>query len=221
MNPSPSQSDPPQSASGPSRGTPGDGDAGLLERVAGGDQGAFEVLYHRYHRRLFGYLLRVLRRPALIEEVLDDVMLAVWQGAHRFDGRSRASTWILGIAHHKALKALERARRESERDGGEPSETLDQAPAPPGAGARTAALGPERAAARSELRRRLQSAMEVLSPVQRAVVELTFFYGYSYPEIAEIVGCPVGTVKTRMFHARRLLKERLPDLGLDAERELR
>jgi RNA polymerase sigma-70 factor (ECF subfamily) len=59
--------------------------------------------------------------------------------------------------------------------------------------------------------------MEVLSPVQRAVVELTFFYGYSYPEIAEIVGCPVGTVKTRMFHARRLLKERLPELGLEGE----
>jgi RNA polymerase sigma factor (sigma-70 family) len=186
-----------------------DGDATLLERVAGGDQGAFEHLYHRYHRRLFGYLLRVLRRPPLIEEVLDDVMLAIWQGAHRFDGRSRASTWILGIAHHKALKALERARRESDREAGEPPEAIDQIPAP--------GREPDRVAARSELRSKLRSAMEVLSPVQRAVVELTFFYGYSYPEIAEIVGCPVGTVKTRMFHARRLLKERLPELGLEGE----
>lgn len=212
--------DPPPRADGASRGAPEDGDARLLARVAGGEQAAFEALYHRYHRRLFGYLLRVLRRPALVEEVLDDVMLAVWQGAHRFDGRSRASTWILGIAHHKALKALERTRRESDRDGGEPPESFDHAAAPAGAGAPNAAVGPERSAARSELRRRLRSAMEALSPVQRAVVELTFFYGYSYPEIAEIVGCPVGTVKTRMFHARRLLKERLPDLGLDAEREL-
>ena len=213
-----SQTDPPPQADRADRDGPGDADARLLERVAAGDQAAFEALYHRYHRRLFGYLLRVLRRPALIEEVLDDVMLAVWQGAHRFDRRSRASTWVLGIAHHKALKALERARRESEREGGEPPESLEQ-PEAGGAEAGGGAVGPERAAVRSELRRRLRSAMEVLSPVQRAVVELTFFYGYSYPEIAEIVGCPVGTVKTRMFHARRLLKERLPDLGLE-EREL-
>ena len=194
------------------RPEPEDRDARLLERVARGDQQAFETLYHRYHRRLFGYLLRVLRRPALIEEVLDDVMLAVWKGADRFDGRSRASTWILGIAHHKALKALDRSRRTAERES---DEALDSEAEP--AGERR---GPEAAAVRAELRRKLRSAMEVLSPVQRAVVELTFFYGHSYPEVAEIVGCPVGTVKTRMFHARRLLKERLPELGLDAEREL-
>jgi RNA polymerase sigma-70 factor (ECF subfamily) len=212
MDPRPSR---PTSAgpAGAPRDPAADGDAALFGRVAAGDQEAFEALYHRYHRRLFGYLLRVLRRPALVEEVLDDVMLAVWQGAHRFDGRSRVSTWILGIAHHKALKALERARREADREGGEPSESAPDAPA--------LHRGPERAALRGELRRKLRSAMEALSPVQRSVVELTFFYGYSYPEIAEIVGCPVGTVKTRMFHARRLLKERLPELGLERERETR
>lgn len=203
----------PEGGSAASKGSgEGDPDARLLERVARGDQEAFETLYHRYHRRLFGYLLRVLRRPALIEEVLDDVMLAVWQGARRFDGRSRASTWILGIAHHKALKALERARRTAEREGDEPPD-----PETEPAGERR---GPEAAAVRAELRRKLRSAMEVLSPVQRAVVELTFFYGHSYPEVAEIVGCPVGTVKTRMFHARRALKERLPELGLEADREI-
>jgi RNA polymerase sigma-70 factor (ECF subfamily) len=212
MDPRPSH---PTSAgqAGAPRDPAADGDAALFGRVAAGDQEAFEALYHRYHRRLFGYLLRVLRRPALVEEVLDDVMVAVWQGAHRFDGRSRVSTWILGIAHHKALKALERARREADREGGEPSESAPDAPA--------LHRGPERAALRGELRRQLRSAMDALSPVQRAVVELTFFYGYSYPEIAEIVGCPVGTVKTRMFHARRLLKQRLPELGLERERDAR
>jgi RNA polymerase sigma-70 factor (ECF subfamily) len=212
MDPRPSHPSPAGPAGAP-RDPAADGDAALFERVAAGDQEAFEALYHRYHRRLFGYLLRVLRRPALVEEVLDDVMVAVWQGAHRFDGRSRVSTWILGIAHHKALKALERARREADREGGEPSDSEPEAPA--------LHRGPERAAVRGELRRKLRSAMEALSPVQRSVVELTFFYGYSYPEIAEIVGCPVGTVKTRMFHARRLLKERLPELGLERERDTR
>lgn len=214
MRPRSSPPDPRPEGGSAARGESGeaDRDARLLERVARGDQQAFEALYHRYHRRLFGYLLRVLRRPALIEEVLDDVMLAVWQGARRFDGRSRASTWILGIAHHKALKALERARRTADREGDDPPD-----PETEPTGDRR---GPEAAAVRAELRRKLRSAMEVLSPVQRAVVELTFFFGHSYPEVAEIVGCPVGTVKTRMFHARRLLKERLPELGLDAEREI-
>lgn len=184
-------------------------DRELIERVAKGDREAFETFYHRYQRKLFAYLLRVLRRPALIEEVLDDVMLAVWQGAKRFDGRSRASTWVFGIAYHKALKALSRSRRSAERDGA----SLDasegerpESPVDPG--------GPEAEAERSELRRKLATAMDCLSAAQRAVVELTFYYGYSYPEVAEIVGCPVNTVKTRMFHARRLLKERLPSLGV-------
>jgi len=189
-----------------------DDDARLLDRIAAGDDAAFEELYHRYHRRLLGYLLRVLGRPGLVEEVLDDALLAVWQGAHRFDGRSRASTWIFGIAHHKALKALERSRRESARETGDPPSPENESIPPH--------RQPDAAAIRSELRRKLRSALDVLSPVQRAVVELTFFYGYSYPEVAEIVGCPVGTVKTRMFHARRLLKERMPELGLRRETEL-
>lgn len=189
-----------------------DEDARLLERIAAGDDAAFEELYHRYHRRLMGYLLRILGRPGVVEEVLDDAMLAVWQGAHRFDGRSRASTWIFGITHHKALKALDKSRRDASRDAGEPPDPEVE----PAAEHRQ----PDVAAARSELRRKLRSALDALSPVQRAVVELTFFYGYSYPEVAKIVGCPVGTVKTRMFHARRLLKERLPQLGLRQEIEL-
>jgi RNA polymerase sigma-70 factor (ECF subfamily) len=189
-----------------------DEDARLLDCIAAGDDGAFEELYYRYHRRLLGYLLRVLGRPGLAEEVLDDALLAVWQGAHRFDGRSRASTWIFGIAHHKALKALERSRRDAARETGEPA-VPENEPIPP-------YRQPDASAVRAELRRKLSSALDVLSPVQRAVVELTFFYGYSYPEVAQIVGCPVGTVKTRMFHARRLLKERLPELGLRRETEL-
>lgn len=184
----------------------------LVERIAQGDHEAFDEVYHRYYQRVFGYLLRVLGRPGSIEEVLDDVMLAVWQGARRFDGRSRVSTWIFGIAHHKALKALDRDRRESERGGDDPGD-LEHEPV-------TGAGGPEASAVRSELRRKLRRAMETLSPVQRAAVELTFYYGYSYPEVAEILGCPVGTVKTRMFHARRMLKERLPALGLQGDEGL-
>src|SRR5947199_7224448 len=89
----------------------------LLRRVATKDRRAFEALYHLYYRRLFGYLLKLTRRADLVEEVLNDVMLAIWKGAASFDGRSRPSTWIFGIAYHKALKAL--ARRPAAEVGGD------------------------------------------------------------------------------------------------------
>ncbi|HEY2289890.1 MAG TPA: sigma-70 family RNA polymerase sigma factor [Thermoanaerobaculia bacterium] len=172
----------------------------LLRRVATKDRKAFEALYHLYYRRLFGYLLKLTRRVDLVEEVLNDVMLAIWKGAASFDGRSRPSTWIFGIAYHKALKAL--ARRPAAVDGdAEGPEPVDRDE-------------PESLAARRELAGVLSRALGSLSPEQRAVVELTYYYGLAYPEIAEIVGCPVNTVKTRMFHARRRLKELLPGMGV-------
>ena len=173
----------------------------LLRRVAAKDRKAFEVLYHLYYRRLFGYLLKLTRRADLVEEVLNDVMLAVWKGAPGFDGRSRPSTWIFGIAYHKALKALARRPEEPrEPEGPEPVDSEE----------------PESLAARRELAGVLGRALGELSPEQRAVVELTYYYGLAYQEIAEIVGCPVNTVKTRMFHARRRLKELLPGLGVSS-----
>ncbi|HWM93093.1 MAG TPA: sigma-70 family RNA polymerase sigma factor [Thermoanaerobaculia bacterium] len=179
-----------------------EGEAALLRRIAAKDRKAFEALYHAYYRRLFAYLLKTTRRIDIAEEVLDDVMLAVWTGASGFDGRSRPSTWIFGIAWHKALKAMarqERHRPESEEvDGEEPADDP----------------GPERLLARREVADALERALRSLSPDQRAVVELTYYHGFSYQEIAEIMSCPVNTVKTRMFHARRRLKELLPTLGV-------
>ena len=173
----------------------------LLRKVALKDRKAFEALYHLYYRRLFGYLLKLTRRADLVEEVLNDVMLAVWKGAAGFDGRSRASTWIFGIAYHKALKALARRPLEpDEPEGPEPVEPDE----------------PESLAARRELAGVLGQALGALPAEQRAVVELAYYYGLPYQEVAEIVGCPVNTVKTRMFHARRRLRELLPKLGVSS-----
>jgi RNA polymerase sigma factor (sigma-70 family) len=173
----------------------------LLRKVAAKDRKAFEVLYHLYYRRLFGYLLKLTRRSDLVEEVLNDVMLAVWKGAASFDGRSRPSTWIFGIAYHKALKALARRPQEpDEPEGPEPVEPDE----------------PESLAARRELAGVLGQALGSLPAEQRAVVELAYYYGLPYQEVAEIVGCPVNTVKTRMFHARRRLRELLPRLGVSS-----
>lgn len=182
---------------------PGQDERALLQRVAARDRKAFEALYHLYYRRLFGYVFKLTRRPELVEEVVNDVLLAVWQGAARFDGRSRPSTWVFGIAYHKALKALARAgvrpaAGEDERGSPEPVETE----------------GPESLMARRELQSALGRALATLSPEQRAVVELTYVYGCSYQEISDVIGCPVNTVKTRMFHARRKLRELLPEMGI-------
>jgi len=181
---------------------PSDDELTLLRRVAAKDRRAFETLYNLYYRRIFGYLLKLTRRAELVEEVLNDVMLAIWKGAGTFDGRSRPSTWIFGIAYHKALKALSRRPQEvaGDLEEGRP-EPVD-------------AEEPESLAVRREVAGVLGRAIGALSPEQRAVVELTYYYGLAYQEIAEIVGCPVNTVKTRMFHARRRLKELLPGLGV-------
>jgi len=182
-------------------GIPEEDDRDLIRRVADKDRHAFEALYQRYGPRLQRYLSRLIQQPDVAEEALDDVMLVVWQNAARFNDRSRVSTWILGIAHHKALKARARlAGRRSE------TPVSDQQIAD--------GEGPEDATMRGELDRLLAKGLEALSPEQRAVVELTFYQERSYHEIAEITRCPVNTVKTRMFHARKRLAPLLTALGI-------
>lgn len=166
-------------------------EAVLLQRVAARDRHAFELLYRLYYRRLTRFLEQVMRRPYLVEEVVDDTMLVVWRKADGFNHASRLSTWIFAIAYRKALKALKRADRRREV---------------PWEGEGSAQEGPESELMEREAHHRLREALTTLSTEQRAVVELTYYHGYAYREIAQIVGCPVDTVKTRMFHARRKLK---------------
>jgi RNA polymerase sigma-70 factor (ECF subfamily) len=184
------------------RSAPMDEDLVLIRRVARHDRQAFEILYHRYARRLASYLARLLRQRELVEEVLNDVMLVVWQNAARFEPTARFSTWLFGIAHHKAMKALGRSANKPL-----PMLTVPHAEA-------SDQDNPEGMMTHQELGHTLTRALSTLSPEQRAVVELTFYHEYSYQEIAEIVGCPVNTVKTRMFHARRRLAQCLARLGL-------
>ena len=165
----------------------------LLRRVAAGDREAFERFYHLYYPRLFSYLFRIIRRVELVEETLNDVMMAVWEGADGFREKSRVSTWVFGIAYRQALKALRRRGRQ-------PSLV-----SPEGLDEETLGVQDRRLEGRA-LRLAMSDALEELTPEHRAVVELTYYYGCTYREIGEIVGCPENTVKTRMFHARRRLR---------------
>ena len=169
----------------------------LIERIAAGELPAFDALYRAYHPRLTRFLDRVTRRPALVEEVLNDTMLVVWNRADSYNGHCKLSTWIFAIAYRKALKALQRLDEAIEDPDDEPAASAD--------------AGPEQQAGQRELRELLVQALDELSAAHRAVVDLTYFHGIGYREIAQIVDCPVDTVKTRMFHARRRLKALLGD----------
>lgn len=164
----------------------------LIERIAAGDLRAFEQFYRAYRVRLGRFLDRMTRRRGLVEELLNDTMLVVWNRSDRFDGSSKVSTWVFAIAYRKALKALQRHDEAAE------DETLDERPAP--------GAGPEQQAQARQLNAQLGRALDALSVDHRTVVELTYFHGMGYREIAQIVDCPVDTVKTRMFHARRRLR---------------
>jgi len=171
-------------------------DAELIALIAQKDFRAFEELYRAYHPRLSRFLINILRRPHLVEEVLNDALMVVWRQPERYNGRSKVSTWIFAIAYRKALKAL---RRQDE-----PVEDKDADLRPSGE------VGPEQQLDRRQVQERLLSAINELSTAQRAVVDLTYFHELGYREIAELMDCPVDTVKTRMFHARRHLKNKLP-----------
>jgi RNA polymerase sigma-70 factor (ECF subfamily) len=150
-------------------------------------------MYRLYQPRLARFLTTLLRRPQLIEEVLDDTMMVVWQTADRFRGSSKPSTWIFAIAYRKAHKA--RLRWPEPVEDPERDTRVSEEPAP------------DDELHHQRLHDSLMSAMDQLSADHRAVVDLTYFHGMGYREIAEIVDCPVDTVKTRMFHARRRLKK--------------
>jgi RNA polymerase sigma-70 factor (ECF subfamily) len=173
-----------------------DRDREWLRRIAGGDRQAFEQLYQAYHRRVFGYLFRMVGSADRADELASDVLLEVWKSAGKFKGESRPSTWIFGIARFKALSSL----RRSEPPTVEVEDVHDLQDTAEAQDALLITAGMQQA---------VRSALAALSPQHREVMELTFYDGFSYPEIAEILKCPVNTVKTRMFHARKQLRERL------------
>jgi RNA polymerase sigma-70 factor (ECF subfamily) len=173
----------------------GEQDLEWFLRARNGDVSAFEQLYRVYHPRLVRFLARLVRRPPLIEEVLNDTLMVVWERGDSFAGGSKLSTWIFGIAYRKAMNALHRQD--------EPVEDHDWAERV------SDALSPEEESAQARRRQLLARAIDELSPDHRMVVELTYHQEMGYNEIASIMDCPVGTVKTRMLHARRHLRRRL------------
>lgn len=163
----------------------------LLRRVSGGDRDAFRDLYLRYHRRLARFLTRLLHRYTDAEEIINDTLWIVWQRAGEFRDASRVSTWIMGIAYRRALNMIRQATTheramalqiaESEATVSDCAQALEE-------------------------RQLLDSGLAQLPLEQRLVLEFTYYLDHSCEEIAQIMECPVNTVKTRMFNARRKLR---------------
>ena len=170
-------------------------DLRLLEKIKHGDLDAFQCLYHDLQPRLTRFLMNLIHHPQLVEEVLDDTLLVVWDKAATFKGESKLSTWIFAIAYRKAMKALRRQDEAVEDVDADRRMSSDP--------------GPDDALGQRKLHSLLMQAMSELSPDHRAVVDLTYFHEIGYREIASILECPVNTVKTRMFHARRHLRLKL------------
>lgn len=169
----------------------------LIGRITRGDSQALERLYVEYRPRIHRFLARLGCPEEDFDEVCNEVFYLVWRKAASYNHSARVSTWILGIARNKGLKLRERKWRAGERS----SDVMPEQLAEPTLGE----------AARLELRQWLEIALAMLPDDQRMVMELTFIEGLSYREIAVLMDCPENTVKTRMFNARRKLKQILPN----------
>ncbi len=175
-----------------------------LKAISRGDRQAFEAFYRVYFPRLLRFSHRITGQLNGLEEIVNDVMLVIWQKASTYDGTSRPSTWVFGIAYNKCMHAIRREKRQS----------LNVALEDIG----REMVGNQNIIGDHETSEWLNTAFALLSPDQRTVLELTYFYGMSYQEIAQIMDCPENTIKTRMFHARKKLQKILPGLaGLPSE----
>jgi len=170
----------------------------LIFKVGRGDRDAFRELYVHYHRRLARFLTRLTRRQEDAEEIINDTLWIVWQRAAEFRDASQVSTWIMGIAYRRALNMIRRAATHERVMALESTEGE--------------AVDPGQA---TENRQLLNHALARLPVEQRLVLELTYYLDHSCEEVAEIMECPVNTVKTRMFNARRKLRAMLAEHGAE------
>ena len=174
----------------------------LLDRVARQDEAAFRELYKAFSRRVFAYVLNMVRDHARAEEILVDTMYEVWRAPTRFRGDSQFGTWLIGIARNKALMRLRARRADEVHDDLDDIAETEASDSPDG----YAALAAKQ---RSE---GVLTCMGKLSDDHRECMHLVFYEGLSLAEVAAVQGCPEGTVKTRLFHARKKIKQCLERL---------
>ena len=170
-------------------------DVQLICRIAERDLRAFDALYRQFFPRLVRFLDRMTKGTAQIEEIINDTLFVVWEKAHTYNRTCKVSTWIFSIAYRTALKSLQRNDDPAEFD----FELI----------AAESGTQPDSQLSQRQLQQCVSLALDSISRDQRTVVNLAYYHGMGYEEIALTMDCPVNTVKTRMFHARTRLKHLL------------
>jgi RNA polymerase sigma-70 factor (ECF subfamily) len=179
-------------------------DEALLALASRGDDGALGELYDRYGRVAYGLALRILRDRTLAEDAVQEAFLAVWRSAGGFLAeQGKPSTWILTLVHRRAVDLV----RREERRRGEPLVEVAQP---------TGEATDEEAWLRAQ-RQVVQEALRKLPPEQREAIELAYYGGFTQSELAERLGQPLGTIKSRMFTGLRRLRELLAEAGLEVD----
>src|SRR5882757_8555995 len=179
-------------------------DEALVLSIATGDKQALQVLFGRHNVRVYRFVLRFLNDEAAAEDLVSEVFLDVWRQANRFEARSQVSTWLLAMARNKALSALR--RRSTEELDEEVAEFIEDP-----------ADNPEVTMQKKQQSSLLQDCLTQLSPAHREIVDLVYYHEKTIEEVAEIIGVPVNTVKTRMFYARKRIGELISAKELDRQ----
>lgn len=171
-------------------------DEALVALTARSEESALAELYDRFGRTAYGLAFRILRDAALAEDAVQDAFLTLWRTAPRFvPEHGRASTWILTLVHRRAVDTVRREQRRR-------ADSLDSAPEP-------SVEGVDEDAWLRFQRERVQTALRLLPDVQREALELAYYGGFSQSELAERLGQPLGTIKSRMFSGLSRLRELL------------
>jgi RNA polymerase sigma-70 factor, ECF subfamily len=177
-------------------------DRGLVAAMARGDRAAVARLVARHQLRVFRFIARRVRSEAMAEEIANEVFLEAWRAASSYEGRAAVGTWLLSIAHHKAVSATRR-RGEEAWDEDRAQELAD------------AGDDPEIAAQKADKGAIIRRCLDGLSPEHREIIDLVYYHEQSVAEVAVVLAIPEATVKTRMFYARKKLGELLKAAGID------
>jgi RNA polymerase sigma-70 factor, ECF subfamily len=177
-------------------------DGRLIARLKDGDGQALQALYARHNVKIYRFVLRLIRDEGAAEDVVSEVFIDLWRNPAAFEGRSEASTWLMAIARNKAWSLL-RKRKEAEIDEGSLEAIADESD------------DPEVEMQKKTKAELLRACLAKLSAEHREVIDLVYYHEKSIEDVAAIIGIPEGTVKTRMFHARKKLSDIARAAGVD------
>ena len=178
-------------------------DRALLDRLANQDQAAVRLLFERHHLKVFRFILRLVRNEAVAEEITNEVFMEVWRHAKSYAGNAAPLTWILSIAYHRASSSL---RAEGARSGWMTPRQMKRL---------TIRRARKRRCWATDKSALLRGCIEALTMDQRLIVDLVYYQELSVTEVSAVVGIPEGTVKTRLFAARKRLSQMLLAAGVD------